>query len=173
MIEVTNENLKKLFEESYDRFSDAIFRYCYFQTSNRQKALDLTQDTFIKTWEYLSSDKKVDNLRAFLYKVARNLIIDDRRKKRSESLDQMAEGGFDIKDKEGKDIASYENASDNEMALQAIKSLDEKYRDVLILRFVEDMPVKEIAKIMKENKNNVSVKIHRGLEKLKIILGEN
>ena len=174
MSELQNENLNMYFSESYDKYSDAIFRYCLYQTSNREKALDLTQDTFIKTWEYLSNNnsKKIENLRAFLYKVAINLIIDYRRKKKADSLDQMTEAGFDVRS-EIDEASVQENAFDGKIALKALKNLDEKYKDVLTLRFVEDMDIKEIAKILEESENNISVRIHRGLEKLKNVLKEN
>lgn len=172
MVEVKSQNLNKEFNASYERFSDAIFRYCLYQTSNRQKALDLTQDTFIKTWEYLSTGKQVENLRAFLYKVAGNLIIDDRRKKKSESLDKITEQGFDVKN-DRDEISIIENAFEKQLALDTLEKLDKKYRNAIILRFVEDMEIEEIAKTLKESKNNISVRIHRGLEKLKIILEEN
>ncbi len=170
MTEEQGENLNEYFARNYKDFSDAIFRYCYFQTSKREKALDLTQDTFIRTWEYLSSGKKVENLRAFLYKVARNLIIDDRRKKKSESLDELKELGFDLTS-EKNEVGIKETEFEQKIALETINQLDEKYREVIVLRYVEDISVKDIAEILKEPENNVSVKIHRGLEKLKILLG--
>lgn len=172
MTDVKSQNLNTEFNKSYEQFSDAIFRYCLYQTSSRQKALDLTQDTFIKTWEYLSTGKKVENLKAFLYKVAGNLIIDSRRKKKSLSLDEMTENGFDIKN-DINEMTKTENIFEKDIALKIIGQLEEKYKDVLILRFAEDMGIKEIAKILKESENNVSVRIHRGLEKLKKLLEEN
>jgi len=172
MTEEANQNLNISFSKSYEEFSDAIFRYCLYQTSNREKALDLTQDTFIKTWEYISQGNKVDNLRAFLYKVAGNLIIDYRRKKKSDSLDQMTESGFDLKDTTN-EMEKTENIFEKDLALKVIEQLEEKYKDVLILRFVEDMSVKEIAKIMHQNENNISVRIHRGIQKLKEALEKN
>lgn len=172
MKEEVNQNLNTNFSKSYEEYSDAIFRYCLYQTSDREKALDLTQDTFIKTWEYLSQGNKVDNLRAFLYKVAGNLIIDYRRKKKSDSLDQMTEGGFDVKDTTD-EMERTENVFEKDLALKVIDQLEEKYKDVLILRFVEDMSIKEIAKVMHQNENNISVRIHRGLQKLKEALDKN
>ncbi len=172
MVEVNNQKLKEFFAVFYDEYSDAIFRYCRFQTSNREKALDITQDTFIKTWEYLSSGKKVENIRAFLYKVARNLIIDYRRKKKSYSLEEMMNEGFDLKSEEG-GLATHESIFEGNIAIETLERLDEKYREVLMLRYVEDMSVKDIAKIMGRTENNISVRIHRGLEKLKILLEEN
>lgn len=169
MTDTANQNLNTSFAQYYEQFSDAIFRYCLYQTSNREKALDLTQDTFIKTWEYLAEGKKVENIRAFLYKVAGNLIIDYRRKKKSESLDQLAESGFDPKS-EIDEMERKEDSFEKDEALKVISQLEEKYKDVLILRFAEDLSIKEIAKILKEKENNISVRIHRGLQKLKEIL---
>ncbi len=173
MAEVNKQNLKEHFSKAYEDFSDAIFRYCLYQTSNREKALDLTQETFTKTWQYLNGEKaeEVENIRAFLYKVANHLVIDDRRKKKTSSLDAMEEAGFDVKSLEDEKV-NHENEFEGKMAIEALKMLDEKYRDVLMLRYVDDMSVKEIAKITGESENNVSVRIHRALEKLKNILGE-
>lgn len=167
-MEAKNQNLKESFSKAYDDFSDAIFRYCHYQTSNRELALDLTSDTFTKTWEYLSKGKEVDNLRAFLYRVANNLIIDYRRKKKESSLDFLTEQGFDIETENENEL--HENAFEGKLAMEAVHKLDESYRDVLLMRYVDDFSIKEIAKILNEKENNISVRIHRAMEKLKSIL---
>lgn len=149
---------------AYDTYSDAIFRYCYFQVSNRSQALDLSQDTFTKTWEYLAKGGTIDNMKAFLYRTASNAIIDYRRKKKSSSLDAMMEDGYDLGHDERE---NHEVASDGQLVMRALADIDEKYREVLTLRYVEDMSIKEIAQSLNESENNVSVKIHRGIEKLK------
>ena len=171
MADVDIQKLKKDFAQAYEDHSDAIFRFCVYQTSNREKALDLTADTFTKTWEYISAGKtkEMQNLRAFLYKVAKNLIIDDRRKKKAQSLESMMEAGFDVKDEHNENLV-HENAFDSGRAMQVLQSLDEKYRDVLTLRYVNDMSVSEIAQIVGESENNVSVRISRGMEKLRTML---
>ncbi len=166
-----NENLKDEFAKAYDEYGDAIFRYCLYQTSNRELALDLTADTFTKTWEYLSRGKEVDNLRAFLYRVANNLVIDYRRKKKESSLENLQEQGFDIETEDENKM--HEDAFEGKLAMEAVQKLDENYRDVLMMRYVDDLSIKEIAKILDEKENNISVRIHRALEKLKNILGEN
>ncbi len=171
MAEVEKKNLKITLEKAYEEFADAIFRYCYFHTSSREKALDITQDTFIKTLEYLSGGKDIDNLRPFLYRVARNLIIDERRKKKAESLDTMRENGFELSSEES-EITIREKVFEAKMALETIEELGEKYKEVIILRFVEDMSVKDMAKILGKSENTVSVRIHRAVEKLKNILGQ-
>ena len=103
--------------------------------------------------------------------MARNLIIDERRKKKSESLDQMKELGFDIKDTHDEQ-EKHEDAFDAKMVLEVINGLELKYREVIMLRYVEDMSVKDIAVILKDTENNVSVKIHRGLDKLRTLLNK-
>ena len=77
------------FEKTYTDESDAIFRFCLVRVSNREQALDLTQETFLRLWQSLSQDKEIANARAFLFTVAHNLVIDWYRKKKSVSLDSM------------------------------------------------------------------------------------
>ena len=153
----------KEFLEAYDAYSDAIFRYCMIKTRDRELALDITQDAFMKTWEYMGDGKIIDNIRAFLYRVARNLIIDHSRKKKSMSLDALMEEGIDF---EGKELHNAEHAFDAEQAIKKIETLDEKYRDPLLLRYVEGLSVKEIAGTLNEKENTVSVRIHRGLDQV-------
>lgn len=157
------------FLKAHDEYADAIFRYCYFQTSDRQTALDLAQDTFIKLWEYMAGGKKIEYLKAFIYRIARNSVIDFRRKKKSFSLDKMIEEGFDPSAEKNINEAK-ETIFEGEEAVRTIRELDAKYRDVLMLRYVDDLSIKEISEIVGESENNISVRIHRALEKLKNIL---
>src|SRR3989338_6887941 len=90
-----NTDMEQQFMKAYDELSDAIFRHCYFRIGDRERAKDLMQDTFTKSWQYINQGTQVSNLRAFLYKVANNLIIDEYRKKKELSLDTMMTDGFD------------------------------------------------------------------------------
>ncbi len=164
-----NSKTEKVFMESYEEFSDAIFRYALFQTSNKQVALDISQDTFIKTWQYLQKGEEVENIRAFLYRVAKNLIIDYRRKKKSYSLDEMTEFGLDFQIEEDL-LEKKEEEFERDRVLKTIHDVDDKYREILILRYVEEMSIKEIGEVMDKSQNHVSVMIHRGVEKLKKLL---
>lgn len=164
-----NNKTEKVFMESYEDFSDAIFRYALFQTSNHQVALDIAQDTFIKTWQYLQKGEDIENIKAFLYRVAKNLIIDYRRKKKSYSLDEMTEYGVDFETE--KDLLEEKELEfERQRVLKTIEDVDEKYREILILRYVEEMSIKEIGEVMDKSQNHVSVMIHRGVDKLKKLL---
>ena len=125
------------------------------------------QETFTKSWQYISRGEKVDNLKAFLYRVANNLIIDEYRKKKELSLDNlMVEGfepGFDDRRKNEQEI-------DARFILGVVNRLDEKYREAVLMRYIDDLSPKEIAEVTGESENNISVRIHRGLSQLKEIL---
>jgi RNA polymerase sigma factor (sigma-70 family) len=164
------DDIEKSFLESYDAYNDAIFRYCYFKTSDREKALDLTQDTFTKTWEYLASGKKIDNIKAFLYRVATNAITDGYRKKRSDSLDEMQEEGYDKStDEHEKTLVSIES----EEVMKYLEELDEPYKEILTLRFIHDLSIDEIIQITGESGNTISVRIHRAIDKMRSRMNNN
>lgn len=166
-----HKKIEGIFLKCYENHSDALFRYCYFQVSDRETAKDLLQDTFTKTWQYLKDGKDIDNLKAFLYKVAKNLIIDYRRKKKSYSLDAITETGVDFKsdiDEETKVTEDF----DKEFVVSQLERLEDDYREILTMRYVNEMSIKEIADTLDMTPNNVSVKIHRGVDKMKKILEE-
>jgi len=156
------------FIKAYDDYSDAIFRYCYYRVFDRERAKDIVQEAYCRTWKYVSAGKKIDNMRAFIYRTANNIIIDESRKKKSSSLDQIMEKGFtpsvDIREKT-------ENYFFGKEILQLVKSLEEKYREVIILKYVEDLSTKEISLILNETENNIYVRLNRGLQKIKKIVG--
>ncbi len=164
-------NITDEFVTLYDEMADQLFRHCFFKLSNRELALDLVQETFSRTWEYISSGKEVKNVKGFLFKVANNMIIDEYRKKKAVSLENLQEQtGFDAPVNEhNKTIFSVE--VDN--VLQHIDKLDPKYKDVILMRYVNDYSPKEIAEILGESENAVSVRINRGLKKVQEMLNLN
>lgn len=160
---------KITYTQTYNELSDAIFRYCYLRISDRETAKDLTQETFIKVWRYLENGNKVDNMRALMYKTASNLIIDEYRKRKTLSLDQLKLSGFDIPSRSHEDI---HNCAMVKEIVEFMHKLDDKYKEVLILRYVDNLSSKEIAEIVGETQNNVSVRINRGFKKLKKIVNK-
>lgn len=151
------------FLRAYDQYADAIFRHCYYRVYDRERARELSQECFMKTWEYLSQGKEVQNLRAFLYRVANNLIIDSSRKKKESSLDAMMDEGFEPMD--GADKTAVAAEAGNMLAL--LDKLDEKYQDVVRMRYLDDLSPKEIALVLGESENVVSVRLHRAIKQLR------
>ncbi len=166
MSDMEIESIKRQYLEHYDELSSALYRFFVFQTSNKEVASDLLQDTFLKTWEYIAGGKEIKNLRAFLYQVARNTLTDYRRKKKSTSLDALTEVGLDFESTT--DILEEESTHDDmRFVLDNMNILSEHHKELIILRYIEEMSIKEIAEIFKERPNTISVHIHRAVEKLK------
>lgn len=154
------------FNQIYEEYADAIFRHLYYRLQDRDRALELVQDVFTRLWQYLESGKAVEHPKAFLYRSASNAFVNEiRGGRRTVSLESMTETGFDIK---------YEKGDVEELAIQQeivkkLNIIDKGHRDVLVMRYMEGMQVKEIATLLGKSENNVSVRIKRGLEKLKKI----
>jgi len=160
-------SVQKQFLESYGELSEAIFRHCFFRVSDREVAVDLMQETFLKTWKHLQGGNDIYDIKAFLYKVTNNLIIDHYRKKKSVSLESLTEGedsNFEPTDDSYQDITSKAEVN---LIMGKIAELEEPYRQAVIMRYVDGLPPKEIAEIIGETANNVSVRIVRGLEQLR------
>ncbi len=165
-----NRKVEEQFLKAYEEYAEAIYRHCYFRVFNKQRAEELMQDTFTKTWLYLSRGKKVDNLRAFLYRVAGNLVIDESRKNKMASLEawlEAGEGENDIPTEGHKDILRSAMAKE---VVRAMDRLDKDDQEILTLRFVSDLDPKEIAIILGISPNNASVKINRAVAELRKIV---
>ncbi len=156
--------MEQSFLKLYDEFAGPIFRHCYFRVSSREVAEDLVQESFMRIWDYLAEGKVVDNQKAFLYKIAGSLIIDYYRKKKNVSLDALSEDGFNPT---GDDASSILDYSEGQHALSLAEKLESPYRETIIFRYVNGLSISEISEIVGESENVVSVRIHRGIEKLK------
>lgn len=161
------EKLEKEFLKSYDDFADAIFRHCYFRVSDRELAKDLVQETFARSWKYLAQGKIIQNIKAFLYKTANNLIIDHYKKKKELSLDELNEVSASLASDEDLKIQS---RAETKEILNILNKLKPTYKEALTMRYFNELSVKEIAEILDESENNISVRIHRAINDLKKIL---
>lgn len=164
-----NTEIEQSFLRLYDQFAEAIFRHCYFRVSSREVAEDLTQESFLRIWNYLATGKTIDTPKAFLYRIAGNLIIDYYRKKKDTSLDKLAEDGFNPIGSDAGSILSY---AAGQHALGMVQKLDSPYREAIIMKYVDDLSIGDIAEAIGESENVVSVRIHRGVEKLKKLFHE-
>lgn len=154
------------FLEAYDAYSESIYRHCFFRVWRKGRAEELLQETFLRLWVYLKEGNKVENVRALLYKIANNLIIDESRKKKEESLDQILENS-DRSEPRSNDHQDIEKNVLIHEVLHQIQALGDEDRDLLVMRFVDDLDPKDIAEILNISANNVSVKINRALKNLK------
>lgn len=164
------EKATKRFNDLYAAEVDALFRYCFFRMSDREQAKDIIQEAFMKLWDAFAKDfNGIKNPRALLFKITSNLVIDWYRKKKAVSLDTLLEsegGDHDLQIADGS-FEQIEIQSEGKMFLKHISSLEPAYQQVVYLRYVEDMPPKDIAEVVGLSVNVVSVRINRGIEVLK------
>lgn len=165
------------FLKAFEEYSDALFRHASIRLSDRERAIELVHDSFTKAWGYVRGGHEIDAYRPFLYKILNNLIIDEYRKRREESLDALLE-------RDGVDEGSFEELREGSVeamadqldarrAIERIVELPDTYREVLTLRFVDGLGPKEIAMLIEESENVVSVRLHRGLKTLRTLLEES
>ncbi|MDP9249654.1 MAG: sigma-70 family RNA polymerase sigma factor [bacterium] len=167
--------LEKIFEKTYSENADALFRFAYYRVSDRDQAMDIVGDAFVRLWEALGREE-VKEPRALLFKVTRNLIIDWYRKKKSIAVQDFGEeakeggGQENFMDMFAGNLAGAESLSEAQMVIEKIRTLEPIYREALYLRYVEELSPKEISAITGESANLVSVRVNRGLKLLKAAL---
>lgn len=140
--------------------------HAFFKLHNTEIGEDLVQDTFMKTWKYLVKGGKIDTMKAFLYHILNDLIIDEYRKRKVTSLDELIEKGFEIG---FDDSEKNSNVIDGKAALILLEFLPEKDREIIRMRYVEELSIQEISNITKQTKNTIAVQIHRGMNKLRVL----
>ena len=175
--------MKEPFEESFlqafEEYSDALFRHALFRISDREKAYDLTQDTYLKAWDYVQGGGEVQQYKGFLYRILHNLIIDEYRKTKPQSLDSLMEDAPGVIEKELSEgsVLEVEEELDETALILKVKSelpnLSPEYRAAVSMRFLEGLTPKEIAEVLGVTENVVSVRIHRGVAKLKTLLKQS
>jgi len=170
------KNDKEAFVKAYDLYVDQIHRFIYFKVGSREEAEDLCSAVFLKTWNYILENSLKDHktLKALLYKIARNLIIDHYRKnKDKETISLDGDNGIQIIDEQQGAVRAMELKTDLLVLETKLPELKDEYREVIILRFVNELSIKEISEILDKPKGNTRVLIFRALKALKELLENN
>ncbi|MFA6024318.1 MAG: RNA polymerase sigma factor [Candidatus Gracilibacteria bacterium] len=157
------------FAEAYDKYADAIFRHCFIRVYDRELAKELMQESFMKAWKHYgeTGEGDIENLRALLYKIATNLIIDHSRRpgsKKAASLEDLVEAGLEPGEDHSKQMKDQLDAKE---ALKSLDLLKEEYREVLTLHYLQDLPLNQTAEILGISPNLVSVRLNRAMKELR------
>lgn len=155
-------NKKEIFTEIYNRFSVAIYNYCYHTLLNVQDANDVTQEVFIRFYQHSSQIESATSLKGYLYKIARNqcLIL---LKKRVEKI-PIDEDEIEFDDN------LVENEELSKLINLAIEKLPFALREVFVLRFVQGMDYNEIEAVTMIKNTTLRTKISRALSKMQELL---
>lgn len=161
----TENEQQALFSKLFEEYQDAIFRFVFFRVGNRHIALDITQDTFVRLWGHLAKGGAIEHEQAFVYRIAKNAVIDYYKKSKSSSLDNLLENGFDPETTINTDEI-FRN-DDIKMVQGLLEDLDEESKQIIFLRYTEEKPIEEIADLYGKTTNAMTVRIHRIIQKLK------
>ena len=162
----------ELLDQLIETYQHRLMRYLMFLTSRREVAEDLFQEVWIrvlKRGEQYNGKARFDT---WIFTIARNLVIDLSRKRTMASLDEMREGGederpFEIAEDGPTPLEQFQFREDAAELLTVMHSLDASYREVLTLRFHEEMSLEEIATVTRAPLSTVKSRLYRGLAALK------
>ncbi|WKZ24543.1 MAG: RNA polymerase sigma factor [Patescibacteria group bacterium] len=166
---------KQAFIEAYNLYIDQIYRFVYYKVRGRETAEDLTSLVFLKAWNYVyegNLDDDQDTLKPLLYKIARNTVIDHYRKtskQESVSLEAMVENEENLPSQVVVDprLKLQDGVDFRQLVEETLPQLKDEYREIVIMRFINELSIAEIANILDKTSGNVRVLVHRSLEALR------
>ncbi|MDQ0157490.1 RNA polymerase sigma factor SigW [Robertmurraya andreesenii] len=162
------------YAEIVELYKDKVFQLCYRMLGNRHEAEDMAQEAFIRAYVNIASFNINLKFSTWLYRIATNLCIDRIRKKKPDFyLDAEVSGtdGLTMYSQIPSDTALPEEEVES-MELQdiiqrEISRLPEKYRSVIVLKYIEELSLNEISEILDMPLGTVKTRIHRGREALR------
>jgi RNA polymerase sigma-70 factor, ECF subfamily len=164
-----------LLDQLIVRYQHRLLRYLMYLTGNRETAEDLFQEVWMRVLVRGGQFNGKARFDTWLFTIARNLVIDQRRKRTMSSLDELVEGATDDDRPMSFEVAAADptpfdrvsNLEDRERIAAALLELDALHREVLVLRFHEELSLEEIAKITRAPLSTVKSRLYRGLVMIK------
>ncbi len=163
---MTEIDIKKQFSETYDKYIESIYRFVFIKVNSQFIAEDITSEIFTRYWQSLQKENAILNERAFLYKTARNAVIDHYRKKGRTPQTISTELNDEIPDNDNI-IKTTELSYDVGTIKNAISELKDDYQNVVIWHYLDDLPINEIAKTMGKSEQAVRMLLSRALKEIK------
>lgn len=162
-----NEAQKK-FSDFYDAYVDKIYRFAYLRVNSQEIAQDITADAFTRFWEQCKTNYEgIENPRAFLYAIAKNLIIDYWRGKDKNNIITADISELTIADAKTDLVKTSQINSDIELVRRALSELKEDHQNAIIWRYLDGLEIQEIAQLLGKTEANTRVLLHRALKELK------
>jgi RNA polymerase sigma-70 factor (ECF subfamily) len=174
LIKKVKKGDQQAFAELVERYKNSVFAICLRMVGNAQEAEDLSQEAFIRAFNHIDQYDHERKFSTWLFRIATNLSIDFlRRRKSNISLDAVVPGteGLSLNamlpDQTAQPEELVVRKETEEMVQNEIKKLPEKYRSAVVLKYIEDLSLKEISEIMDIPVGTVKTRIHRGREMLR------
>ncbi|MGP4074027.1 RNA polymerase sigma factor SigW [Piscibacillus sp. B03] len=174
LIKQVKKGNHEAFGEIIEHYQHGIYQHCYRMLGNHHDAQEMTQETFVRAYTSIQSFKQKNKFAPWLYRIATNLSIDWMRKKKplhildqpisddynSTYVDQIIQEGPTPEE-------SVQDQELNNTIQQAILELPSKYRAVIVLKYVRDLSLEEIAETLDLPVGTVKTHLHRGREALR------
>lgn len=157
------------FGKVYDLYAPRIYRFVYFKVSSKEEAQDITAEVFLKAWQYLLDPKGQDvrHLSALLYRIARNNVIDFYRQRAARGETSRIDSNDEVIADTREQFKKLDAKLDVESLAPALRTLKDEYREVLVMKYVDQLETNEIAEALDKTPGNVRVLLHRALNALR------
>jgi RNA polymerase sigma-70 factor, ECF subfamily len=167
LIQRSQQGDTQAFGELYERYASRVFRYLYAHLDNRLDAEDLTEDVFLRVWKSLGGyqEQGVPFL-AFLFRVARNALIDHYRRSGKNQAETSIED-MQLSEPGSGPVEAVTTLLEHQQLRSMLTELREDYRTVLVLRFLSELTPEETAHAMGRSAGAVRVLQHRALAALR------
>ncbi len=169
LVERAKDGEVQAFGLLYEYYLPKIYRFVLLKVSHREEAEDLTHQVFLKAWENIEQyEWRGYSFGSWLYQIARNTTIDYYRGRLAPEL-SLEELTLEIPSEDTRDDA-LDSKLDWQKIVRALKELKEVEQEVLIMRFVDDLPLREVAAALGKSEGAVKLIQHRAIKNLKKIL---
>ena len=165
-------NDPELLDQLIETYQHRLLRYLLFLTGKREVAEDLFQETWMRVLLRGAQYNGKARFDTWLFTIARNLVIDLSRKRQMASLDEMSEAGederpFEVAMDGPSPFEQFATREDRAEVAEVLLKLEPNYREVLVLRFHDEMSLEEIAGVTRAPLSTVKSRLYRGLAALK------
>jgi len=161
-------NIQKKFGYIYDKYVKKVYLFIYLKVSSPEIAEDITSRVFTQSWNKFKEAKEIENPRAYIYRVARNEVVNYYREK--SKLKIVSTESIEISGPKPEIEQEVQAKSEMEDIKKAVSLLKDDYQNVVIWHYLDDLPIKEIAGIMEKPEGTVRVMLHRALKEVRDIL---
>ncbi len=127
---------------AYDAYADALFRHCYFRTSDREKGKELMLEAFRRAWRFIAEGNYIDDMRMFLYRAANTLILEARAVSADVAVSVAA-------------------TADENQVISALQRVLPEDRDAFILSQIDEFPAHDAAEILGETPAKLASRVQR------------
>ncbi len=173
LIKQAQNSESEAFGTIYDYYLPKIYRFVLLKVSNREEAEDITHQVFLKAWTSIDSYKNRNlPFSSWLYKIARNAVIDHYRRTRLTLNIEDEENNEELISRSdlSKELDLKTDIAEIYQLLSELKNIEQ---EVIVMRFVDDLPIKAVAQALQKTEGAIKLIQHRALSSLKDKINKN